>query len=366
MTMRAIFGLPLLALLTGCAGLGGAAPTLQRTFVLEGVGAPRQDVGVPGRIDHCAYDPATERLFVAALENGSVEVLDLKRGTRVRSITGLGHPQGAAVVPQAGCVVVGCGDGKVFAYDTRTLVERAQLDLGRGADNVRCDAAANLVYVTYGNVQGGAIAVIDPTSWTKQRDIAFRSRPESFQLAPRDARLFANIPDGLRAMKDGAVAIVDRTTGQTTAEVALAGRARNYPMAFDADHERLFIVSRRPAKLIMIDTRSKQVLASADCSEDSDDLFYDARTGRILVIGGGFRPDFQDPGASRPSTPADEMGAIDVFVVTDARTLERVGQTPTAPHARTGLFVPQRRMLYLAVPPHGARPPEIREYRVAD
>jgi len=85
-------------------------------------GAPRSDAGVPGRLDHFSYDPATHRLFVAALENGSLEVLDLNTGQRVKSIPGLSQPQGIAIGPPTGCAAVACGgDGLVRVYDTRTL-----------------------------------------------------------------------------------------------------------------------------------------------------------------------------------------------------------------------------------------------------
>ena len=62
--------------------------------------------GVHGRIDHLSTDVAGMRLFVAALGNNSVEVLDLKSGQRIRSITGLRQPQGTLYVPDANRLVV--------------------------------------------------------------------------------------------------------------------------------------------------------------------------------------------------------------------------------------------------------------------
>src|SRR6202043_3574187 len=56
--------------------------------------------GVEGRIDHFALDPAGDRLFVCALGNNTVEVLDLRKGQRIHSITGLGAPQGIAYIPE--------------------------------------------------------------------------------------------------------------------------------------------------------------------------------------------------------------------------------------------------------------------------
>ena len=368
MTKLLCGALLMVTLLLGCADPGqrdrALAPTLTRTIALEGVGAPRRDVGVPGRIDHLVYDPATKRLFVAALENGSLEVLDLEKGERVKSIGGLGHPQGIAIARSVGCAVVACGDGQVHVYDTRTLEETKTVTLGKGADNVRYDAQADAVYVTYRGTEGGAIGALNPRTWEKVREILFKSRPESFQLDPNGVRIFANLPEGIRATKDGVVAVADRTTGRIEAEIQLRGRARNFPMAFDAAHERLFVACRRPAKLIVIDTRKNAVITEADCTDDSDDLFYDAHTNRVLVIGGGFRPDLQDAPAAGASP--DETGAIDVFAVGEHGELTKVAVTRIPPHTRTGLFVPDRRAIYVAVPPREGRDAEIREYRVAD
>ena len=53
---------------------------------------------VKGRIDHMDVDVKGMRLFVAGLENGSVEVVDLRAGKWVRSILGFQKPQGIAYV----------------------------------------------------------------------------------------------------------------------------------------------------------------------------------------------------------------------------------------------------------------------------
>src|SRR5213594_2747751 len=71
--------------------------------------------GVEGRIDHMAIDLAGQRLFVAALGNNSVEVLDLQAGKRVRSLTGFREPQGVAWTSQL--VVSSGGDGAYRVFE---------------------------------------------------------------------------------------------------------------------------------------------------------------------------------------------------------------------------------------------------------
>src|SRR5439155_20661078 len=64
---------------------------------------------VEGRIDHLAFDAATQRLYVAALGNNTVEVLDLKTGGHVRRLAGFREPQGIAVVADGKVVAVANG-----------------------------------------------------------------------------------------------------------------------------------------------------------------------------------------------------------------------------------------------------------------
>lgn len=339
-------------------------PRLTRTILLPGVTGTRTNVGVPGRIDHMAFDPETKRLFVAALENGSMEVVDIATGKRIRSIGGLQQPQGVAIVPGSSRAALACGgDGLVHVYDTHSLEEVKTVEVGPDADNVRYDAKENTVYVSYGTTNGGAIAVLDALTWAKLREIPFPSRPESFQLDPSGNRLFANLPRGVRAVADGSVAAANRNDARIESQIQLKDRARNFPMAFDVAHRRLFIATRRPARLIAIDTSRFETIAEAACTDDSDDLFYDADTGRVMVVGGGFRPDLQEPGMASPHALPGGMGAIDVFAVGGNGELTRIASTPSASHARTGLYVPSLRALYVAVPMHEGRDPEIREYR---
>lgn len=336
-------------------------------MVLEGVRGTRPDVGVPGRLDHFAYDPATGRLFVAALENGSLEVLDLETGRRVKSITGLSQPQGLAIIPGQSLVALACGgDGKLHVYDMGTLEEKRTVDVGPDADNVRYDQATDTLYVSCGDDKGGAIVAFETKQWQKLRQTTLPSKPESFQLESNSPRLFANLPGGTKATRDGIVCQADRNTGKVEKEITLKGIARNFPMALDQAHGRLFVACRRPARLIVLDTRDLSVLAQAACGEDSDDLFYDAPTGRVQVICGGFRPDMEVPtsGPAIPAANTDQTGTIEVFATGPGGQPTKIAVTRTAPHARTGLFVPQRRAIYVGVPPVQGRDPEIREYRL--
>jgi YVTN family beta-propeller protein len=51
---------------------------------------------VEGRIDHMSIDVKGQRLFVAALGNNTLEVIDIKNAKQMHTITGLHEPQGIA------------------------------------------------------------------------------------------------------------------------------------------------------------------------------------------------------------------------------------------------------------------------------
>lgn len=341
-----------------------ANPTLARTIILEGVRGTSDTSGIAGRIDHLAYDPATQRLFVAALGNSTLEVLDLDKGQRVKSIANLKKPQGIAVVAATGLAVVACGgDNTVHAFDTQTLKEKATATAGENADNIRYDARAGRLYTGCGKESPGSFMVYDARTLNKTGEVLLPKRPESFQLDPAGSRIFANMPGPKRADTNGFVIAVDRNTGKTVWTTTLERTARNFPMAYDAAHDRLFIACRKPAKIMALDAKTGKVISEAACVADSDDLFYDAKTGRIIVIGGGTRPDAAS--TSRPATGGEDA-AIDVFEVDEHAKLTKIGSVRTARFARTGLFVPDRRAVYLAVPPLDGRDAEIREYKVSD
>src|SRR6266478_2829463 len=95
--MRLILAAATIALVSFQAASGQTPFTLVGTIEL-----PR----VEGRIDHLAVDTAAQRLFVAALGNNTVEVLDLKSSSHVKSVPGFREPQGIAVVPDAHLVAV--------------------------------------------------------------------------------------------------------------------------------------------------------------------------------------------------------------------------------------------------------------------
>jgi YVTN family beta-propeller protein len=289
---------------------------------------------VEGRIDHFAIDADGARLFVAALGNNTVEVVDLRAGKVAHSITGLDEPQGIVFVPGLNRLfVANGGDGALRVFDGTTLAALAAVKFSGDADNVRYDAAARRLCVGYG---GGALGVVDVDKNTIVADIPLGAHPESFQLERDGSRIFVNVPGSHR------VSVVDRAQQKVIATWSTGLAAANFPLALDEAHRRLLIACRQPARLLVLDTASGREIAKLELHGDCDDLFFDAARGRIYASCG--------------------EGFLDVFTQADADHYERMESVPTVAKARTCFF--DGRQIYLAVPKSGKRDAEVRVYEV--
>ena len=321
------------AIFVACCGCMTATNAEEKAFKLkQTIPLP----GVEGRIDHLAFDASGERLFVCALGNNTVEVLDLRNGERVHSITGLGAPQGIVYIPELNRLFVANDKGGICKiYDGKSFQTVGELNFKDDADNVRFDAASKKIYVGFGS---GGIAVVNAPDGKQVGSIKLSAHPEAFELEKNGRRIFVNVPNSRH------VAVIDREKGQVTAKWQTDLAFGNFPMALDEVNHRLFVGCRLPSKLVVLNTESGDPVAKIDISGDPDDVFYDANRHRIYAICGA--------------------GKIDVVEQIDPKTYKTSTKVDTAEGARTGLFVPERDTLFVAVPHRGSQQAEIRCYAV--
>jgi outer membrane protein assembly factor BamB len=289
---------------------------------------------VEGRIDHMAADLKGQRLFIAALGNNTVEVLDLRAGKLIRSITGLHEPQGVGFISEFNKLFVANGkSGACDVFDGSSLKRIKSIKLSDDADNIRYDPAARRVYVGYGS---GGVGIIDAATGDQLGAIKLEGHPESFQLEKSGPRIFVNIPTAQQ------IAVVDREKRAVIAVWPTGDATANYPMALDETHHRLFVGFRKPAKFVVFNTDSGKVAANMDSAGDADDVFYDNSHQRIYISGG--------------------EGFLSIFQQDDADHYRAMTKIPTAMGARTALFVPELSRFYLAVPHRGTQRAEVRVY----
>jgi YVTN family beta-propeller protein len=292
--------------------------------------------GVQGRIDHFAFDPAGERLFVCALGNNTVEVLDLHNGQRIHSITGLGAPQGIAYIRELDRIFVANDKGGICKiYDGKSFQPLGELSFKDDADNIRYDEATKKIYIGFGS---GGIAIVSAPDGKQIGSIKLSAHPEAFALEKQGKRIFVNVPDARH------VAVIDREKGEVINKWGTDLALANFPMALDEANHRLFVGCRLPSRLVVLNTDSGDVVAKIDISSDPDDVFYDNKRHRIYAICGS--------------------GKIDIIEQTNPKTYKALTKVDTANGARTGLFVPERDTLFVAVPHRGPQQAEIRSYQV--
>jgi DNA-binding beta-propeller fold protein YncE len=277
-----------------------------------------------------AIDPVGKRLFVAALGNGTLEVLDLGAGRRISSIPGLKEPQGVAYLPLIHRIVVAMRAGTVAAFDDANYERTAVIPNMSDADNLRYDAAAGQLYLGFGE---GALGIIEPSTLKLIASIPVGGHPESFRLEENGPRVFVNVPP-LRE-----IVVVDRRQRSIVKHIPLGGFSSNYPMSLDEAGHRLFVGVRQPAQLLVFDTLSGKRISAVPCVGDTDDLFYDARRQRVYVIGG--------------------QGYVDVFDAAPSGTYDRLERIPTRAGARTGLWSSDLDRLFVAWPARDSHPAEI-------
>jgi YVTN family beta-propeller protein len=281
---------------------------------------------VQGRIDHMSVDVKGGRLFVSALGNNTVEVIDTRVGKRVKTIGGLQEPQGVLYVPAVDRLyVANSKDGSVWIFDGSSYAPLKTLDYGDDADNLRYDSDHRRIYVGYGE---GALAEIDEEG-NKVGEIKLDAHPESFQLEKDSPRIYVNLP------KSRKIAVLDREKRAIIATWPVGMALANYPMALDEVDHRLFVITRFPARLLVFDTTTGKTVQRLPAVGDCDDVFYDQIRKRIYASGG--------------------EGAISVFEQQDADHYKESAKITTVKGARTSFFSPDLDRLFLAVRRQGTQ-----------
>jgi hypothetical protein len=298
--------------------------------------------GVQGRFDHFGFD-GKNRVFVAALGNNSVEVIDISERLRSHSITGIPNPQGVVYAPDQNKLFVGSSKGKLYIFDAANFERLKEIDFHGDVDNLRYDGSAHRVYVGYGEDETGAIGTVDAAS-NERLPVEYKlgAHPESFQLETSGPFVYANLPD----LKQ--IAAINRKTGEIARWPLTL--EHNFPMALDEEHHRLFVVTHEPARFAVFDVDSGKQVTALPCVQDADDVYFDSGRKRIYISGG--------------------EGFISVFQQADPDHYALLAKVPSTLGARTsGYFGKGRKgfdRFFLGVPARADHGAEIWIYTVQD
>jgi DNA-binding beta-propeller fold protein YncE len=297
-----------------------------------------------GDFDHFAPDVAGHRLFLTGEENEKVVVLDTNANAVIHTMEDIKAPHAILYRSDLKKLFIVEGDASaVRVYDSDTYKAAGEIKVSIDADSIAYDSATNYLYVVNGGREAhtpySLISVVDTNSLKKLRDIKINSNHvEAIALEKSGPRLFCNIT-GLNA-----VGVMERDKSSLTATWPLpAGDTQNVAMALDEANHRLFVVTRKPGKLVILNSDDGKLIADLPAVGFVDDMSYDATHKRLYLAGDQF---------------------VDVFEQKDADHYALLAKIPGSFRAKTAILVPELNRYYLAVPHHEKKDAEVRVFEV--
>jgi DNA-binding beta-propeller fold protein YncE len=267
--------------------------------------------------------------------------------------TGLGGtPRRPFFDPKLNQVWVDLGDNTLVGIDATTfeIVKTVEMTGGKGAakrdpDNGAYDYARGLYYSGVGTAgtMDGSVEIVDTRAGKLVGSIPMHgSDPSGFVLDAAHNRLYVGMGDVVNG--ESVCKVIDTEKREVIAEWPITGGAQPHVAALDLPHHRLFFGSRlqgghqgEPGKIVVMNSDDGKVIQLLDSVGGADELFFDAPTKRIYFSG--------------------STGTVAVFRQNDADHYELLGKVPTGAEAKTGLWVPELKRFYSAVPKHIVQTP---------
>jgi DNA-binding beta-propeller fold protein YncE len=308
-----------------------------------------QTITVPGvrKWDHFGVDLKGNRLFAASEEEPAVEVFDLRTNQHLQSLTEFKEPHNVLPFPELKKIFVVDGEAsevKILDYDSYKLVGRTELTID--ADPVAYDPTSKYLYVVNGGREAKTptclISIVDTTTGKKVADMKLETnRLESMAIEKSGPRLFVNMT-GINS-----IGVVDREKRAVVQTWPITAGKDNVPLQYDEATHRLFLATRKPSKLVVVNADNGKEVTSLDVADYVDDLAYDAAHHRLYIPGGG------------------GDGAVTVVEQRGADNYQVVATVPTKPGAKTARLVPELNKYYVGVPQKDNQPAQILVFDVA-
>jgi DNA-binding beta-propeller fold protein YncE len=306
----------------GPAALAGEAP-------LEPQGRTELP-GYSGDFDHFAVDLPGNRLFLAAEDHGTLEVFDLRSGKHLKSVKGFETPHSLFPIPESHRLLVTDGSQTVKLLDDQTLAPAGAIKLHPGADSIGYDPGSGHLYIVTGGkdvkLQQSWLEEIDPVRAQKIGEVSFDAdHVEAMAVEQSGPRLFINLTD------KNDLAVIDKPTRRVVARWPVHAAEQNAMVQIDELTHRLFVITRKPGKLLVLNADSGATIATFPAPGRVDQEIFDPATHRIYAPGG--------------------EGYIGVYLEKDADHFSELAHVPSAAGAKTAILVPQLHRLYVAVSP---------------
>lgn len=146
------------------------------------------------RVSHMvAVSPDLARAYVSNMESGTVSVIDLAAGRKLRDLPAGAAPEGIALSPDGGTLWAADRDSAtLYAFDTSTFQQLHRIEVGDFP--IRVAVASDGTVIT-SNAAEGSLSLIDAASGEVMRTIPVSGTMEAMQvtiaLAPDGRTLYA-------------------------------------------------------------------------------------------------------------------------------------------------------------------------------
>jgi hypothetical protein len=299
--------------------------------------------GVAGRLDHMAVDLEKKRLFVAAVANGTLEVLDLGTGKVINSLTGIKDAQDALFLGgHFNKLYVSSLDGtlRIFQGETFRLVQALKLE--PDPNRLLYDPATDLIYFGYGGQNAGF------DTYERVGIIQAKRGAQSDQLiADMIAPTYRPGHLAELAMDDDGKLLVCDSRADLIFQFDTRKREllRSWPahgdgaadMSLDRARHRLFVGTRVPPEMTVYDSLTGKEIATLAGPETMDGVYYDPELKRIYTSGGRWY-----------GTPEASPGWVYVYQQKGSDQYVLISKIMTRPGSGTSLFVPELNRFYVA------------------
>ena len=333
---RAMILVAMLFALTASVWAQGKALQLSQTILLPELH--------DGDFDHFTVDLPGKRLFVAAEENSKVLVFDLRTNKPVHIITDLKRPHAMLFREDLKKLFVVDGDLPACRiYNSDTYQAISTIKLLNDADSILYDPATKYLYIVNGGREAHLsyefISIVDTTTDKLLAEMKIDSdHLEALAIEKSSPRMYVSITG------HDAIGVIDRETFTLMETWSIADQgSQNTPLALDEPDRRLFTVTRKPGKFLVLDTNTGRVVFSVPTVSHADDLTFDERMKRIYIAGDGF---------------------LDVFKQSDPDHYDLMERIPTRFRAQTAFLIRELNTYYVAVPHHEDKSAEILLYKV--
>jgi len=309
-----------------------------------------QTISLPGlarKWDHFGVDLKSHRLFVTSEEEPAVEIFDTETNKHLKSLTEFKEPHNVMPFPDMNKIYVIDGEAseiKVLDYESYKLIGHIPLSID--ADPIAYDSAAKLLYIVNGGREAKTpyclVSIVDTKTDKKLADMKLESnRLESMSLEKSGQRLFVNMT-GVNS-----IGVVDRQKRAVVQTWPIAAAQENVSMQYDESTHRLFVTTRKPSRLVVVNSDTGKEVTSLEVADYVDDLAYDAAHHRLYIPGGG------------------GQGAVTVVEQQGADNYRVIATIPTKPGAKTARLVPELNKYYVGVPAKDKQEAQILVFDVA-